>query len=135
MARPASPPTPPHPTRQAAVAHWRLSWAQAAALGAAAALAVELLQGLVEVYCETLAFTPGQGVRFEARRRSGIVEQSRSVPLDRLDCALIHEVCAAAACKRLLLFAACLHSCGGAARRCAAAGGASPNRTPTAPPP
>jgi len=71
---------------------WKWHWAQAAALAALVALAVELLQGLVEVSCETLTFTPGQGVRLEARRRSRLNEQARVVPLSRLDCAIIHEV-------------------------------------------
>lgn len=72
--------------------NWRWSWAQAAALAAAIALAVQLLQGLVEVSCETLTFTPGQGVRFEARRRCRLNQQTRVVPCSRVDCAIIHEV-------------------------------------------
>ncbi len=83
--------TPPD-SMQAVVMSWKWHWAQAAALAALVALAVELLQGLVEVSCETLTFTPGQGVRLEARRRSRLNEQARVVPLSRLDCAIIHEV-------------------------------------------
>lgn len=77
---------------QAVVMSWGWHWPQALAFAALAALAVELLQGLLEVSCETLTFTPGQGVRFEARRRTRLNEQTRAVPLSRVDCAIIHEV-------------------------------------------
>jgi hypothetical protein len=75
----------------AVVMNWRWTWPQAVASGALVALLVQLLQGLLEVSCETLTFTPGQGVRFEARRRSRLNEQARMVPLSKVDCAIIHE--------------------------------------------
>ncbi|KAL4443707.1 hypothetical protein ABPG75_011444 [Micractinium tetrahymenae] len=74
-----------------ALRNWGMTWEQAGPLGAAIALCVLLLQGFIEVHQESLAWLPGKGVLLQARRRCRFKEQTRAVPLARLDGATIHE--------------------------------------------